>query len=136
MESRTIDHIGIAVRSLDEAIPLWETLLTATAYGRERVESQQVEVVFIGTGPARIELLAPTQPTSTVAKFLERRGEGIHHLAYRVPDLGSALESLRAEGYRLIDEHPRAGAHGHRIAFLHPATLNGVLVELVEGADI
>lgn len=132
MESRIVDHIGVAVRSLDEAIPIWETLLSASAYGRERVESQQVEVVFIGAGPAGVELLAPTHPDSTVARFLERRGEGIHHLAYRVPDLESALHSLRTDGYRLIDEQPRTGAHNHRIAFLHPATLTGVLVELVE----
>lgn len=132
MDPRTADHVGIAVHSLDDAIPTWETLLAASSSGRERVESQQVEVVFIGEGPARVELLAPTHPESPVGRFLARRGEGIHHLAYRVPDLQAALDRLRSEGYQLVDEHPREGAHGHRIAFLHPRTLNGVLVELVE----
>ena len=132
MNERVLDHVGIAVTSLDDAIPLWETLLQSRASGREVVDSQGVEVVFIGSGPARVELLAATRPNSPVAQFVERRGPGVHHLGYRVPHLPAALESLRNEGYALVDETPREGAHGRRVAFLHPRALNGVLVELVE----
>lgn len=135
MEDRTLDHVGIAVLSLDDAIPLWEGLLSTSASGREVVDSQHVEVVFIGSGPARVELLAPLRPNSPVAQFLERRGPGIHHVAFQVPDLVKALEDLRSEGYALVDESPREGAHGRRIAFVHPRSINGVLVELVEAPD-
>ena|SRR5690606_35808443 len=132
MNERTLDHVGIAVASLDEAIPLWETLLSAPATGREVVESQNVEVVFIGSGPGRVELLAPLRPDSPVSQFLLRRGHGVHHLGYRVPDLPAALDELREQGFVLIDEAPRPGAHGRQIAFLHPRTINGVLIELIE----
>lgn len=132
MNERVLDHVGIAVASLDDSIPLWETLLQARASGREVVESQGVEVVFIGSGPARVELLAAVRPNSPVAQFVERRGPGVHHLGYRVSNLPAALEALRNEGYALVDESPREGAHGRRIAFLHPRALHGVLVELVE----
>lgn len=134
MAERTLDHIGIAVPSLEDAIPQWETLLATTAGSRETVESQQVEVAFIGEGESRVELLAPLGPTSPVARFIERRGPGIHHVAFRVTDLPAALASLAAQGYSLIDETPREGAHGHRIAFLHPRSMNGTLVELIEAA--
>jgi methylmalonyl-CoA epimerase len=127
-----LDHVGIAVISLDEAIPLWESLLSTRASDRETVDSQGVEVVFIGAASGRLELIAPLRPNSPVAQFLERRGPGVHHLGYQVPDLTAALEKLRGEGYALVDESPRTGAHGRRIAFLHPRALNGVLVELVE----
>ena len=132
MNERVLDHVGIAVTSLDDAIPLWETLLQASASSREVVESQGVEVVFLGSGPGRVELLAAIRPNSPVAQFIERRGPGIHHLGYSVPALPAALEALRSEGYALVDESPREGAHGRRIAFLHPRALHGVLVELVE----
>lgn len=132
MKQRPLDHVGIAVASLDDAIPLWETLLGAGASAPERVESQGVEVVFIGSGSSRVELLAPLRPNSPVAQFIEHRGAGIHHLAFEVPDLSAALDDLRNGGYSLIDDAPREGAHGRRIAFLHPRSLNGVLVELVE----
>jgi methylmalonyl-CoA epimerase len=133
MEERTLDHVGIAVPSLDEPLPHWEYLLGARGSRREAVESQGVEVVFVGSGPGRVELLAPLRPDSPVARFLERRGPGMHHLCYRVPDLPAALAALEAAGYRLIDREPRAGARGHRVAFLHPHGTGGVLVELVEG---
>lgn len=132
MDDRTLDHVGIAVLSLDEAIPLWEGLLSSSATGREVVESQHVEIVFIGEGPSRVELLAPLRPNSPVAQFLERRGPGIHHVAFEVPNLVEALDHLRSEGYALVDEAPRPGAHGRKIAFVHPRSLNGVLVELLE----
>lgn len=132
MSQRTLDHVGIAVASLDEAIPLWEGLLSANATGREVVTSQNVEVAFFETGTASVELLAPLRPNSPVAQFLARRGAGIHHIAFRVPDLPAAMESLTNEGFSLIDDAPREGAHGRRIAFLQPRTTGGVLVELVE----
>lgn len=132
MNERTVDHVGIAVPSLDDALPVWESLAGATGTGREVVESQGVEVVFVGSGAGRVELLAPTRPDSPVARFLERRGQGLHHLCYRVPDIRSALSGMEAQGYQLIDREPRAGAHGHLVAFLHPKTSGGVLVELVE----
>jgi methylmalonyl-CoA epimerase len=121
------------VTSLDEARPHWEYLLGARGSRREVVESQGVEVVFVGSGTGRVELLAPLRPDSPVARFLERRGPGMHHLCYRVPELAAALAELEAGGYRLIDREPRAGAGGHRVAFLHPHGTGGVLVELVEG---
>ena len=132
MNERPLDHVGIAVADLNEAIPLWEGLLGASASDHETVESQGVEVVFLGSGTARVELLAPLRPNSPVAQFLERRGPGIHHLAFVVEDLPAALDQLNSEGYVLVDETPREGSHGRRIAFLHPRSLNGVLVELIE----
>lgn len=134
MTERTLDHVGIAVQSLDEAIPLFESLTGAEGSGRERVESQGVEVVFLGSGAGKLELLAPTRDDSPVARFLAKRGPGTHHLCYRVPDLAAALESFRSEGYQLIDQEPRAGAHGHRVAFLHPRSTGGVLIELLQSA--
>lgn len=135
MNERTLDHVGIAVASLDDAIPLWEGLLSAAATGREVVTSQDVEVAFLETGATSVELLAPVRPNSPVAQFLERRGQGIHHLAFRVPDLQAELDRLREEGFALVDEQPRQGAHGRRIAFLHPRATSGVLVELVEDSS-
>ena len=133
MNERTLDHVGIAVPSLDEALRTWESLLGSRGSGREAVDSQGVEVVFVGQGAARVELLAPTRPDSPVARFLERRGPGMHHLCYRVADLRAALAALEGEGFRLIDREPRPGAHGRLVAFLHPQTADGVLVELLEG---
>lgn len=132
MQERILDHVGIAVESLDEALPLYEPLVGAAGAGRERVESQGVEVVFVGSGPGRLELLAPTRDDSPVARFLERRGPGLHHVCYRVPDLAAALQEHEQAGYELIDREPRSGAHGHRVAFLHPRSTGGVLVELLE----
>ncbi|CAN5847015.1 methylmalonyl-CoA epimerase [soil metagenome] len=133
MRERVLDHVGIAVNTLDEALPRWESLIGSTGYGREVVESQGVEVAFVGAGAGRIELLMPTRPDSPVARFLERRGAGTHHLCYRVPDISAALADFQSCGFSLIDREPRAGAHGHRVAFLHPKSAGGVLVELLEG---
>ena len=128
-----VDHVAIAVPSITAALPLFELLAQATGSQVERVESQKVDVAFIGTGPGKIELLQPTAPDSTVQRFLDKRGAGLHHIAYRVPDIEAALQRLAAAGMRLIDEKPRPGAGGHRVAFLHPQSTQGVLVELVEG---
>jgi methylmalonyl-CoA/ethylmalonyl-CoA epimerase len=134
MTERTLDHVGIAVSSLDDALPLWESVTGTEGSGREIVEAQRVEVVFVGRGPGRVELLAPTEPDSPVGRFLERRGTGVHHLCYRVPDIAAALEQFRSEGYELIDHQARPGAHGHRVAFLHPRSTGGVLIELLEAS--
>ena len=128
-----LDHVAIAVPSITAALPLFELLAQSTGSRIERVESQKVDVAFVGTGAGRIELLEPAAPDSTVQKFLDKRGPGLHHIAYRVADLEAALQRLAAAGIRLIDEKPRPGAGGHRVAFLHPQSTQGVLVELVEG---
>ena len=128
-----VDHVAIAVPSITAALPLFELLSGASGSRIERVESQKVDVAFVGTGVTRLELLQPTAPDSTVQKFLDKRGPGLHHIAYRVPDIQAALQLLREAGIRLIDEAPRPGAGGHRVAFLHPQSTQGVLVELVEG---
>lgn len=135
MNERLLDHVGIAVESLDRGLPVYEPLVGAAGTGRERIESQGVEVVFVGSGPGRLELLAPTRPDSPVARFLERRGPGLHHVCYRVLDIAAALREHEQGGYELIDSEPRPGAHGHRVAFLHPRSTGGVLVELLQAAD-
>ena len=127
-----IDHIGIAVKSLDHSIPFYRDQLGMVLEGREEVAEQKVRVAFLAVGESRIELLEPTADDSPVARFLEKNGEGIHHLAYRVADLDASLAALKADGVRLIDETPRAGAHGARIAFLHPRASGGVLTELCQ----
>jgi methylmalonyl-CoA/ethylmalonyl-CoA epimerase len=128
-----LDHVAVAVPSIAAALPLFELLSGANGSPVERVEAQKVDVVFVGTGEGKIELLEPTGRESTVQKFLDKRGPGLHHIAYRVPDIAAALARFKAAGIRLIDEVPRAGAGGHKVAFLHPASTQGVLVELVEG---
>jgi methylmalonyl-CoA epimerase len=130
-----LDHIGIAVPDLDSAIPIWERLVGETATARKVVDTMGVEVVFLGSGPGRTELLAPTRSDSPVSRFLERRGPGLHHLCYRVPDIRAALTDLRQTGFVLIDEAPRPGADGHLVAFIHPRSTGGTLVELVEATD-
>jgi methylmalonyl-CoA epimerase len=132
MRPRTLDHVGIAVASIDESLPLWESLAGGKGSAREVVEAQGVEVVFVGSGAGRVELIAPLRPDTAVARFLDRRGPGMHHLCYRVPDLRAALADFAGEGYELIDGEPRAGAGGHLVAFLHPRSTAGVLIELVE----
>lgn len=125
-----LDHIGIAVKSL-EAAKIYEALGLAVGHV-EVVESQKVKTAFLSVGDANLELLEPTGPDSTIAKFIEKRGEGIHHICLRVENIESHLERLKAAGFRLINEHPVPGAHGCKVAFLHPAAGNGVLIELSE----
>lgn len=126
----TLDHIGIAVRSLEVA-NIYK-LLGLTIEHTEVVESQRVKTAFLSVGDSNLELLEPTTPDSPVAKFIEKRGEGIHHLCFRVDDIEEQLARLQAAGYRLINEAPVPGAHGCRVAFLHPSAGNGVLIELSE----
>ena len=125
-----LDHIGIAVKSLDAA-KIYEAL-GLTIEHVEVVETQKVKTAFLSVGDSNLELLEPTSPDSTIAKFIEKRGEGIHHICLRVDDIEAHLERLKAQGYRLINEHPVPGAHGCRVAFLHPTAGNGVLIELSE----
>jgi methylmalonyl-CoA epimerase len=132
MTERALDHVGIAVHSLDESLPVFESITGHKGHGRETVESQGVEVVFLGSGEGRLELLAPTREDSAVAKYLARRGPGMHHLCYRVADVQAELDRYRAEGRQLIDEAPRPGAAGHLVAFVHPKSTGGVLVELLQ----
>lgn len=127
-----IDHIGIAVNSLEDAVPLFAAILDERPSGRESVPDEGVEVAFFGHGPGRVELLEPTRPDSPVGRFLERTGEGIHHLCLRVDDIESALERAREAGAEVISPDVRHGADGRRVAFLHPRSTNGVLVELSE----
>ncbi len=132
MSAEKINHIGIAVKNLEASTPLYRDVLGMTFEGTEEVAEQKVRVAFFSTGESRIELLEPTTPDSPVAKFLEAKGEGIHHIAYEVADIETALAKLKSEGVRLIDDKPRGGAHGTRIAFLHPKATGGVLTELCE----
>ena len=128
---KKVNHIGIAVRSIEEAKSFYE-VMGLQVEGYEVVEEQKVKVAFVPVGETRIELLEPTSEDSPVAKFIAKRGEGIHHIAFEVDDIEKALEVLKESGVRLIDEKPRRGAHGTRIAFLHPKSTNGVLIEICQ----
>lgn len=130
MKKPTLDHIGIAVRSLESAKIYQDLGLTIEHV--ETVETQRVKTAFLSVGDSNLELLEPTSPDSPIARFIEKRGEGIHHICLRVDDLEAHLERLKLAGYRLINEAPVPGAHGCRVAFLHPSAGNGVLIELSE----
>lgn len=126
-----IEHLGIAVNSIEEALPYYEEVLGMKCYAIEEVADQKVKTAFfkVGDSNTKIELLEPTSPDSTIAKFLETRGEGIHHIAFAVKDTEEALRDAEAKGVRLIDQHPRRGAEGLDIAFLHPKSTHKVLTE-------
>ena len=126
-----LDHIGIAVKSIDAAKKIYLDL-GLTIEHVESVETQRVRTAFLSVGDANLELLEPSDSDSTIAKYIEKRGEGIHHICFRVDDIEAHLAHLKERGYRLIDEAPVPGAHGCRVAFLHPAAGNGVLIELSE----
>ena len=126
------DHIGIAVHDLDQAISCYEGLFQTDHYGREVVQSQGVEVAFLDAQHGRIELLSATHEDSSVSKFLRKRGEGMHHTAFRVPSISNELARLAGLGWELIHQEPIIGAHGKKIAFLHPKSAHGVLIELCE----
>lgn len=130
-----LEHIGIATRSLEDALIFWRDALGLEVWHTEIVEEQKVRVAMLPVGEPRIELLEPTSGDSPVAKFLEKRGPGIHHIAVRVDDIRQALLRLKESGARLIDESPRVGAGGCLVAFVHPASAGGVLLELVEHTD-
>jgi methylmalonyl-CoA epimerase len=127
----SIDHLGIAVKSLAQARKFYEQLGLQVA-GEEVVAHEKVKVAMVPMGESRIELLEPTGPDSVIAKFLEKRGEGLHHVAIHVPDLAGAVERLKATGTRFISEEIKIGAGGHKYVFVHPSSAGGVLLELVE----
>ena len=127
-----IDHIGIAVQSIETTLPFYRDSLGMTLLGIEEVVEQKVKVAMLEVGESKIELLEPISEDSPIAKFLEKNGPGIHHLAYEVLDIEAAIAKLVATGMRMIDEKPRNGAHGARIAFLHPKASNGVLTEICQ----
>ncbi|HLG13626.1 MAG TPA: methylmalonyl-CoA epimerase [Blastocatellia bacterium] len=127
-----IDHLGIAVRSIGDSLEFYRDILGLELSGTERVEDQGVNVALLPVGEARIELLEPVSEDTVVGRFIARRGEGLHHVCYEVGDLARKLEELTARGARLLEGYPRRGAEGRLVAFLHPSSANGVLVELVE----
>lgn len=127
-----IDHIGVAVTSIEAALPFYTEVMGLTLQGIEEVPDQKLRVAFLSIGESKIELLESASPESSVSKFIETRGPGIHHLALAVHDVAKALEDAKAHGVRAIDEHPRTGAGGAKIAFLHPKSAGGVLVELCQ----
>ena len=127
-----INHLGIATRGIEEALKFWEDALGLENVHTETVEDQKVRVAMLPVGESRIELLEPTSADSPISKFLEKRGGGIHHVAVEVEDIEAALAKLKQAGARLIDETPRIGAEGCLVAFVHPASANGVLLELVQ----
>jgi methylmalonyl-CoA/ethylmalonyl-CoA epimerase len=130
-----IDHIGVAVEDLDQAVALYSERLAMPVQHRETVEEQGVEAVLLGVGESHVELLQPLGPETAVGRFLDRNGPGLHHVAYGTDDIDSALDAVREAGLRLIDERPRTGIRNSRVAFLHPKSTGGVLTELVEAAD-
>ena len=127
-----IDHIGIAIRQLEEATAIWRDTLGLEVDSTEKITEQGVCVAMLPIGETHIELLAPLAPDSPVGKFLEKRGPGLHHIAVRVNDIRGTLAQLKNKGARLIDETPRVGAGGCLVAFIHPSSVNGVLLELVQ----
>jgi methylmalonyl-CoA/ethylmalonyl-CoA epimerase len=132
MKILKIDHLGIAVNSIEDGKSLWTDALGLSFEGAETVEEQKVTTAFFPVGESEVELLESTAPDGPVAKFLEKKGQGVHHVAFRVENIEAALAELKEKGIRLIDETPRKGAGGAKIAFLHPKATNGVLVELCE----
>ena len=130
-----IDHVGVAVEDIDAALPFYRDVLKLALVHRETVEEQGVHAALLDVGDGHVELVAPIGPETGVAKFLARRGAGLHHVAYRVEDIEATLTELRAAGVRLIDERPRTGIRGSRVAFVHPGSTGGVLVEIVQPAE-
>lgn len=132
MHVKKVDHIGIAVRSIEKALPFYTEVLGLPFLGIEEVESEQVKVAFLQAGEAKLELLEPLSPESAVAKFIEKRGEGIHHVALGVEDIAERIRELKEHGIRMIQDAPKRGAGGAWVAFMHPKSTGGVLYELCE----
>jgi methylmalonyl-CoA/ethylmalonyl-CoA epimerase len=129
---KKVDHIGIAVRSLEHSLPFYTDVLNLPLLGIEEVETQLVRVAFLEAGGTKLELLEPTSQESTIAKFIEKRGEGIHHVALGVVSIKERISEMKEKGIRMIDDQPRPGAGGANIAFMHPKSTSGVLFELCE----
>jgi methylmalonyl-CoA/ethylmalonyl-CoA epimerase len=130
-----IEHIGIAVRDLGTSIPLFEQLLNTPCYKTERVDREGVETAFFQTGENKIELLQTTRPDGPIGKFLDKKGEGIHHIAFAVENIRAEMKRLQALGFELLSDEPKPGADGKIVCFLHPKGTNGVLVELCQDAE-
>ena len=130
-----IDHVGVAVEDMDGALALYRDALGMPLAHRETVEQQGVDAALLDVGDGHVELLAPLGPETPVGKYLAKRGPGLHHVAYAVPDIDAELERLRAAGLRLIDEEPRIGIRNSRVAFVHPAAVGGVLTEIVQPSE-
>ena len=127
-----IEHLGIAVKSLQQSIPVFEQLLNTPCYKKEAVASEGVETAFFQTGESKIELLEASRPDSPIARFIEKKGEGIHHIAFEVEDIEAEMKRLVALGFELLADEPKQGADNKRIVFLHPRSANGVLIELCQ----
>lgn len=127
-----VEHIGIAVNSLEESVPLYERLLNVKCYKTETVESEGVNTAFFLKGNTKIELLEATKPESPIAKFIDKKGEGMHHIAYDVEDINEEMERLAGEGFVLLNDQPKKGADNKLVCFLHPKSTKGVLVELCQ----
>lgn len=127
-----IDHIGIAVKNIDEAVKTYEKILNTSCYKREVVKSEKVDTAFFQTGESKVELLGGTAPDSVINTYIEKRGEGIHHIAFEVDDIHKEMTRLKNEGFRLLNEEPKKGADNKLVAFLHPKENHGVLVELCQ----
>jgi methylmalonyl-CoA/ethylmalonyl-CoA epimerase len=127
-----VEHIGIAVQSLQQSIPLFETLLNTNCYKQEQVDSEAVRTAFFQKGETKVELLEPTNPESVVAKFLAKKGEGMHHIAFDVADIHAEMERLSAAGFTLLNPVPKRGADNKLVCFLHPKDTSGVLIELCQ----
>jgi len=125
-----VEHIGIAVKDLSASIPLYEKLLNSLCYKKERVESENVETAFFRRGETKIELLESCQPDGVIARFIEKKGEGIHHIAFEVSDIVDEMKRLKQEGFVLLNEAPKEGADNKLVCFLHPKNTHGVLIEL------
>jgi methylmalonyl-CoA/ethylmalonyl-CoA epimerase len=132
MNLRKIEHLGIAVKDLEASKKLFAALLGTTCYKEEEVASEHVKTAFFGTGESKVELLQATSPQSPIGKFIEKKGEGIHHIAFDVADIDAEITRLKAEGFQFISETPKDGADNKRIVFLHPKSTNGILVELCQ----
>ena len=127
-----VDHIGIAVKSLETSIPLYERLLNSTCYKKETVASEEVQTAFFLQNATKIELLESSQPNGVIAKFIEKRGEGMHHIAFEVPDILKEMERLKKLGFTLLNETPKKGADNKLVCFVHPKQTQGVLIELCQ----
>lgn len=127
-----IDHIGIAVKNLSVSIPLFEKILNTSCYKVEQVESEQVNTAFFKTGETKVELLESSNPEGVIAKFIEKKGEGMHHIAFEVQDIKAEMQRLKSDGFTLLNEVPKKGADGKWVCFLHPKGTNGVLIELCQ----
>lgn len=127
-----IDHVGIAVRDLKQAISTYEKILNKPLSKTEKVENEKVETAFFETGESKVELLGPTDPTSVIQKFVDKKGEGIHHVAFEVENIHSEMERLKNEGFTLLNEKPKQGADNKLVAFIHPKENHGVLIELCQ----